>query len=74
MLQMLVKPIPNVADVAIFCVSIVAIGIGIYSCELRSTRLYIAKVPILRSRFELLSVKGHHQLQANMDYFPVSET
>ena len=56
---MLVDLIRDVADVAISCVSTVASRIGMHSRELRSTRLYIAQVSILRSRFKFLSVKMH---------------
>ena len=56
---MLVDLIRDVADVAISCVSTVASRIGMHSRELRSTRLYIAQVSILTSRFKFLSVKMH---------------
>ena len=63
----------RLGSVAISRHSTVASRIGVYSREIRSIRLFITMVSIPRSRLELLSMKMHHQLRANIDHFSVSE-
>lgn len=47
--------------------------VEVQSRELRSIRFYITKDSILRSQFQFLTVKVHHQLRAYIDHFLVSE-